>query len=323
MENKQKYAEFVKKEKLPIFMQPFWLDSVCVNGLKWDVILYEKGGEIWGSFVYVVKKKFGFNLIIMPKLTPFLGPYIKYPKKQKYYKKLSWEKKILDYFINNLPKFDYFNMNFHYSITNWLPFYWRGFKQTTRYTYLIDNNLTIEDLSKNFETDIRRRRRKAEKNGVIVKNSDNIKLLYELSIKTFKRQGISIPYSFEFLNDVYQNNKNNIKINLAKYKDKYIAGNLLLVDEKSVIYLIGGIDEKFKDIGAMDLIQYESIKFALENNKIFDFEGSMIESIEKYFRSFGAVQKPYFNILKSNSKIINLIESGIIDISKLKSLVYK
>lgn len=41
----------------------------------------------------------------------------------------------MNYFIDNLPKFDYFNMNFHYSITNWLPFYWRGFKQTTRYTY--------------------------------------------------------------------------------------------------------------------------------------------------------------------------------------------
>jgi len=58
----------------------------------------------------------------------------------------------------------------------------------------------------------------------------------------------------------------------------------------------------------MDLIQYESIKFALENNKQFDFEGSMLESIEKYFRSFGAVQKPYFQITKINSKILKVRE---------------
>ena len=306
---KQKYKEFAKKENLPIFMQPYWLDSVCEDGMEWDVILYEKGGEIWGSFVYVIKKKYGFTLITMLKLTQFLGPYIKYPKGQKYYKKLSWEKEIMNYFIDNLPKFDYFNMNFHYSITNWLPFYWRGFKQTTRYTYVVENNLTIEELSKNFETDIRRRRRKAEKLGVIVEKSDDLEMLYNLAYYTFKRQNIKTPYSFDFLKKLYENNKDNIKINLAKYKDKYIAGNLLLVDDKRVIYLIGGIDSEYKDIGAMDLVLYESVKYALENNKIFDFEGSMIESIEKYFRSFGAVQKPYFNIIKPNHlfKIIECI----------------
>jgi hypothetical protein len=56
----------------------------------------------------------------------------------------------------------------------------------------------------------------------------------------------------------------------------------------------------------MDVIQYESIKFALEHNKAFDFEGSMIESIEKYFRSFGSFQKPYFNISKVNSKLLKI-----------------
>jgi len=84
--NKQKYTEFAKKENLPIFMQPFWLDSLCEDEMEWDVILYEKGGEIWGSFVYVMKKKYGFTLITMPKVTQILEPYIKYPKGQKYYK---------------------------------------------------------------------------------------------------------------------------------------------------------------------------------------------------------------------------------------------
>ena len=306
MNKKEKYKEFAKKEKLPIFMQPFWLDSVCEDGMGWDVILYEKGGEIWGSFVYVTKKKYGFTLITMPKLTQVLGPYIKYPKGQKYYKRLSWEKEVMNYFIDNLPKFDYFNMNFHYSITNWLPFYWRGFKQTTRYTYVINKNLTIDELSRKFETDVRRRRRKSEKLGVVVEESQNLEILYKLAKKTFERQNIKIPYSFEFLNNIYKNIKNSIKIYLAEYQGKYIAGNLLLVDNSRVIYLIGGIDIIYKDIGAMDLIQYKSIEYALNNNKIFDFEGSMIESIEKYFRSFGAIQKPYFQITKINSKILKI-----------------
>jgi len=310
MDNKEKYKEFAKKEKLPIFMQPYWLDSVCEDDMEWDVILYERGGEIWGSFVYVINKKYGFTLITMPKLTQFLGPYIKYPKGQKYYKKLSWEKEIMNYFIDNLPKFDYFNMNFHYSITNWLPFYWRGFKQTTRYTYIIEKNIDLEMLSKNFETDIRRRRRrKAYSVGVKVYEDKDIKKFYELNKMTFIRQGKKIPYSFEFIKSLYESCKKDgaCKMFFAKNKDGVvIAGNFLIYDENTVYYLMGGIDPNYKDLGGMDVVQYESIKFALKSGRKFDFEGSMIESIEKYFRSFGAIQKPYFNISKVNSKILKI-----------------
>ena len=307
MTNKQKYTEFAKKENLPIFMQSFWLDSVCENGMEWDVILYEKGGEIWGSFVYVVEKKYGFILITMPKLTQILGPYIKYPKNQKYYKKLSWEKEVMNYFIDNLPKFDYFNMSFHYSITNWLPFYWRGFKQTIRYTYVVENNLTLEELSKNFETDTRRRRRrKAEKLGIKAYESNELEKFYKLNEMTFKRQGLSIPYSYEFIKRIYHSINQNTKIFFAEHEKKVIAVIFLIFDEKRVYYLMGGIHPAYKNLGAMDLLQYESIKFALENNLKYDFEGSMIESIEKYFRSFGAIQKPYNNVSKTNSKLLKI-----------------
>ena len=303
---KQKYKEFANKENLPIFMQPFCLDAVCEEDMVWDVILYEKGGEIWGSFVYIVKKQYGLTIITMPKLTQFLGPYIKYPKNQKYYKKLSWEKDVMNYFIDNLPKYDYFNINFNYKITNWLPFYWKNFKQTTRYTYRIDKNIGIDELLNNFETDIRRRRRKVEKLGVQVYESDDIKKFYKLNKMTFKRQGREIPYSFKFVEKLYKILKeyNSCKIFFAEYKGEIIAANFLVYDDNTVYYLMGGINPDKRDLGGMDVVLFESIKFALNSHKDFDFEGSMIETIEKYFRSFGAIQTPYFQITKTNSKLL-------------------
>ena len=241
----------------------------------------------------------------MPPLTQTMGPYIKYPPKQKYYKKLSWEKEIMQTLIEQLPEFDTFNQSFHYNITNWLPFYWKGFQQTTRYTYVIEK-VELDVLEKNFETDIRRRRRKAEKTGIEVYESDDIEKFYELNQKTFSRQGLQTPYSFEFIERIYQKaqNHNACKIYFASDTEgEIIAANFLVFDEKSVYYLMGGIEPKKKDLGGMDMVQYESIKFALENGKSFDFEGSMIESIEKYFRSFGAIQKPYFQVYKTNSKL--------------------
>ena len=309
MTNKQKYREFCKNEKdIPIFSKDWWLDSVCgIDG--WDVVLVEKGGQISASLPYYKTKKAIFDIITMPKLTQTMGVYIKYPPKQKYYKRLSWEKDMMSKLIASLPKVDMFSQNFDKRITNWLPFYWTGFEQTTRYTYVIEN-ITIEELEKNLETDIRRRRRrKAFKVGVEVFEGDDIEKFYELNTMTFSRQGISVPYSFEFVKKLYDICKQNdaVKMYFAKNSDGIvIAVNFLVYDENTVYYLMGGIHPDFKDLGGMDVVQFESIKFALENGRAFDFEGSMIESIEKYFRSFGSMQKPYFSISKTNSKLLKV-----------------
>ncbi len=307
MTNKEKYREFCKKEKdIPIFSKDWWLDSVC--GVDaWDVVLVEKGGQIMASLPYLKRKRAIFDVISMPTLTQTMGVYIKYPPKQKYYKRLSWEKDMMSQLINGLPKFDYFSQNFDRKIINWIPFYWAGFKQTTRYTYIIENT-TIEDLEKNLETDIRRRRRKAYEIGVKVVESDDVEKFYEINTMTFTRQGMHIPYSLNFVKKLYEacRENNAVKMYFAKYQDEIIAVNFLIYDENTVYYLMGGIHPDFKDLGGMDIVQFESIKFALENGKRFDFEGSMIESIEKYFRSFGAVQTPYFNIKKTSSNILKI-----------------
>jgi len=67
---------------------------------------------------------------------------------------------------------------------------------------------------------------------------------------------------------------------------------------------MGGIDPEKKDLGGMDMVQYEGIKFALQSGRRYDFEGSMTEDIEKYFRSFGAVQRRFLNVEKYNSKLL-------------------
>lgn len=308
MTNKEKYRKFCKKEKnIPIFSKDWWLDAVCGED-AWDVILAEKGEEIFASLPYFKRKKAIFEMISMPQLTQTMGIYIKYPPKQKYYKRLSWEKDMMTNLLEHFPSFDTFSQNFDRKITNWLPLYWQGFEQTTRYTYVVEN-MTIEELEKNLETDIRRRRRKAYEAGVEVYESEDLEKFYELNTMTFTRQGMSIPYTFEFIKKLYEVCKKNnaVKMYFAKDTDGVdIAANFLVYDDNTVYYLMGGISPEKKDLGGMDVVQFESIKFALESKRAFDFEGSMIESIEKYFRSFGAIQKPYFTISKTNSKLLKM-----------------
>lgn len=305
MTNKEKYREFCKKELgLPIFSKDWWLDAVC-GEKEWDVVLFEKGGEIWASWPYCKTKRAIFEIITMPKLTQTMGVYIKYPSKQKYYKKLSWEKEVMECLIANFPTIDYFSQNFHHSITNWLPFYWQGYQQSSYYTYVIEN-MALEELEKNFETDIRRRRNKAKEVGIQVVEGYDVEKFYELNKMTFQRQGVKMSYSFEFVKRLFDicKEKDAVKIYFAQYQDEIIATSFLVYDDTTVYYLMGGINPAKKDLSAMDAIQYESIKFALESKRRFDFEGSMMKNIEKYFRSFGAIQKPYFHIVKTNSKLL-------------------
>jgi hypothetical protein len=51
---------------------------------------------------------------------------------------------------------------------------------------------------------------------------------------------------------------------------------------------------------------WEAIKFARSVTRQFNFEGSMIEPVERFFRAFGAVQTPYFQITKTNSRLLRL-----------------
>ena len=54
---------------------------------------------------------------------------------------------------------------------------------------------------------------------------------------------------------------------------------------------------------------WEAIKFAATVTKKFDFEGSIIEPIERFFRAFGGRQIPYFQVSKT-SRRMQLLLSG-------------
>jgi len=307
MTNKEKYIKFCEKESIPIFSQYWWLDTVCDQN-NWDVLLYEKGGKIIASMPYYITKKSIFTYLGMPKLTQTMGPYITYPKEQKYYKRLSWEKEIMSYFIGNLPEFDYFAQNFNHKIKNYLPFYWQGFKQTTRYTYVIENTTDINMIWNNLTSDTRKKIKKAEKNLKIIE-TDNIDKYFSMVKMSFDRQHLPTPYSLEFFNKLNKecSSHKSRKIYLAIDEQEQIHVAIYIVWDKNSVYLLSsGGNPKLRNSGAKNLLVWHALKFASEQKLSFDFEGSMMENIEIYNRSFGAVQKAFFTITKTNSKILKI-----------------
>lgn len=259
---------------------------------------------------YLTKKKYGFTVITQPPLTQNLGPWIK-QSKAKYSKQLAREKDLMEELILNLPEFDYFSQNWHYSKLNWLSFYWKGFRQTTRYTYVLEDLSDTDKIWNGLQGNIRSDVKKAKNRfGLTVKRDCSIEDYLDLNEKTFKRQNNPVPYSNEFVKNLFNEAKihNCCENFIAKdSQGKQHAGIILVWDENSAYYLLGGADPELRNSGATSLCIWEAIKFASNITKKFDFEGSMIESVERYFRAFGGTQVPYYNLTKFNSRLFQML----------------
>ena len=304
--NRTYYEQFCNNNELPLFFQSWWLDATAGEN-NWDVVIYKKSNEIFGVLPYYLKKKWGFNFIGMPPFTQHLGPWLIYPKGQKNNTKLSFEKEVLSFLISQLPKANIHVIKSHHSIQNILPFVWKGYKTSVKYTYILENIFKRkDDLFNELSSNTRKNIKKAEKLLNVVE-SENINELFSLFEMTFNRQKLKVPYEIKGFKKLFDSCKKNncCKILLAKDSNNHIHSGIFLVwSAKTVYYLIGGSNPDFRNSEAMSLVMWEGIQLASRFAKEFDFEGTMVESIERFIRGFGAIQKPYFQLSMTRPKFL-------------------
>ena len=304
MSNQTKYRAFCRNEPcLPVFSKDWWLDAVCGEA-GWDVALVEKGDQIIGTMPFPIGTGKSTRTIKMPSLTQTLGPYLKYPAGQSHEDRLGYEKRVLTALIDGLPPFDEYFQRFHYSVTNWLPFYWRGFEQTTRYTYVIQDLTDLEAVFASFSHAKRKNLKKAEKE-VVVKYDLPAREFFENHRMTLAGQNASIQYSWDLFQRIHNAGYAHDSARTIYAVDP--AGNLhaalfVIWDGDSAYDLISTIDPRFRNSGAATLLIREIIRDVAKRTRRFDFEGSMIEGVENSFRQFGTTQTPFSQITKVNSR---------------------
>ena len=309
-ENQIKYKNFCEEvEYIPVFLEWWWIDAVTEG--NWDVVFsYTKDGkEIRGALPYYKNKIYKFfDVIQMPKQTQVMGCWLNYPKNQKLTSKYAFEKDVMSELIEKLPNNDYFMQRFHYSIANWLPFYWKGFKQTTQVTYVLDNLSNLEQVYNNFRSNIKTDIKKAQKILKITSEED-IEKFYKINTLTFQRQNIKPKYSLEFLKRLHKEiqKREQGKMYFAIDKSENIHAAIYVVwDKQSAYYMWGGGNPEYRNSGAHSLLMWQAIQDCSRFVDRFDFEGSMIEPVERFFRAFGAKQVYYNKIYKFNNKFLEL-----------------
>lgn len=295
------------EESIPLFSQAWWLDAV--GGDDWDAVLVYEKERVVGALPFFLRQRWGFTLLTQPKLTQSLGPWIR-PTRKSYANTLAHEKKVLEALIDALPRHHYYGQNWHFSQQNWLPFFWEGFKQTTRYTYRLDVLQSQDVIWKGMQKDIRGNIRKAQDRfGVTAEESNCIGDLIPVLEKTFDRQGKKIPFQRQFLYglDKHARERGQRIIILGRDSEGAVhAGTYVVWHGQTAYQLLNGYDPEFRMSGAGSLCVWEAIRKASDHVETYDFEGSMIQPIERFFRAFGARQVPYSHVEKVNSRWLAL-----------------
>ena len=277
-------------------MQPSWLDMTCVFG-DWDAVFsYDEDGTIRGVWAFHHGTRFGMRWIRLPILTPFTAIWIRESADLSIQKKITYQHDVLSDLERQLPRTQIFEIKLPWYFMDWLPLYWRGYKQETRYTFRfaeVDVEKIFEGTSKSF----RRNLRAAQKHYTIEEGTvDDLSAMME---NVFEMRDAHVAFSQDTLDQIVRmlRQKNQCHVYAARDAEGVQAILLVVWDEQTTYYLIGGRRQTDSRHGT-NLLLWQAICDAAQRGHAFDFEGSMIKGINRFFQNFGAELTPYSFIYK-------------------------
>ena len=159
-------------------------------------------------------------------------------------------------------------------------------------TYITNlGDWTLEQISKRCRRDINKSIRENE-NVEVIKDPGYAEDFYNLYINTIKKNKGLVRYTKSYFKSIitYSKKNKNIRCTCIKYDRKIIAFLILVVNEKIAYYLHGAIDYNFRKSLPNDLLIYNAIEWAKENNiKTFNLMCSPIKqpSLVKYKEKWG------------------------------------
>lgn len=261
-----------------VYAWSWYLDIVHPN---WDALIeddYESVMPLTGN------KKFGFNYLFQPFFTQQLGVFSKNEldeKKIKQFVEAIPEKfKFAEIRLNSVNKFrnDFQGVDYH------------------RNTEL-DLSSEYEFLRKNYNSNTKRDLAKAEAASLQI--SDNVETSEIVNLFR-KNRGKSVKHwgdaEYErFLNLVkIAKSKGHCFVKGVKSSDnQLIAGAIFMTSHNRIVFLFSGADESNKELHALSFLIDNVIKDNSNTTKTFDFEGSDIDGLARYYKGFGGNEIKY------------------------------
>lgn len=296
--------ELRSRRDVPLFYHPDYLDLVCGKGAYSYLGCTDGSGELAAFMPVFIKSKWGIKAWVMPPLTPYGGifflPSVYEGKRTAVYTKM---KKYTAEILKQAPKPAFTSITTLPAFPDTQVFNWQGWQNRFRYTYRIDHKPGLEDFQLNLSSKTRNGIEKG-KADLEVKRSQDLDLFFLLNKATFDRQAVEMVYNQDVVKAIYEGLRNHpffgVEMLVSYENGEAVAGIMVLRDASTMYYLLSG-RKSTAHRGAVSLLIYEAITEAISQGLQFDFEGSNLEGIEPFFRSFGGELTPVCHHLKAGN----------------------
>ncbi|MFH1822429.1 MAG: peptidoglycan bridge formation glycyltransferase FemA/FemB family protein, partial [Patescibacteria group bacterium] len=165
-------------------------------------------------------------------------------------------------------------------------------------TLVLDLSKVEDELLKNMHQKTRYNIRLAEKKGVKIEEAQNVAIYFEefwkLMRETVERDNFRL-HGKDYYKKMLE--LDFIKLYLAEYEGKIIAGNIMAFFGDTVTYLHGASSNQYRNVMAPYLLQWHCLKLAKEMGyKYYDFSGideKKWPGVTRFKKGFGGQEIKY------------------------------
>jgi hypothetical protein len=274
-------------------------DYLDIISPEWEAFVFHHDNRWLAVMPWFPKTKFGIKYVYQPVLCQFQGIYLS-ESVDSFTDQRAFALLAAETIQQNCQVFHCnFSGNFNYPF----PFIWKGFSVQP----MVNFRLPIKDeaaLTKSFNHGNLEKIKKAERLKLSFRMTNSI----EDCIELFKRhKGAELTFfkesNYDQLRTIYEVFKEKDMAFLTECctsKGDLLAALMILRYKGTLIQLFAAVSDEGKKCGAMNYLIFKTMELGIRNGaEVYDFEGSMIESLESFFRSFGARPQTYWKVRRS------------------------
>lgn len=256
-----------------IYAYSFYLDAMAG---EWD-------GLVLNNYEAVMplpyRKKIGIYYLYQPFLTAQLGLFGN-----------NITADILEGFLKKIPeKFRLWEFPLNYS--NFCQL--KNFNLYKRINYILELSPTYEVLYKNYKEHVKRNIKKSVQFGCYLKKDIDVTEIIPLAKINSKHTGEKDLEHFSALFYILKKKLSVKTYGVFSKQNQLLASCAFTFSHNRAYYILVGNRPNSRTFGASHALIDAFIKDHSEKNLLLDFEGSDIESISFFYRSFGAKEEKY------------------------------
>jgi hypothetical protein len=280
-----------------LFARPSWMNSIPSSAFG----IFTEEGRLLGGFLLWEQTVFGLRILRTPPFHASIGPFLVPELMESGLKSRDRHRKVLEelasFLLSRHPAL--ISVTLDHRHQDMLAFLWRGCKVSPGLTYLLDLRQSEAALHTGQSAQRRQQLRRSEKAGVAITVDQSLEAVQRLVGVTFGRQGKALPPNL--LEGLFRElrQEENWYVVRGQVEGCDASASLFVHSRHTAYHLFGGYDPRLRSTQAGAAVMWQAILHAKAiGMQTFDFEGSMLPAVERFYSDFGGEPRHPFRITR-------------------------